>query len=91
MVEVEAPTEVASQVLPDQENIDLRLFLGETYFNAGDLDRSCPHLDAALRLEPRRFDALVYRGAIAAERADEQEARRTFETAPPGSLMIWKK
>lgn len=74
----------------DRTNVDLQLFLGETYFNAGDLDRARPHLDAALAREPNRFDALVYRGAIAAERGDRRKAveilERAIEVEPASAL-----
>lgn len=65
----------------DKANPDLHLFLGEAYFNAGDLDRARPHLDASLAAEPDRFEALVYRGAIAAERGDRRKAVSILERA----------
>lgn len=65
----------------DRENYELSFFLGEMYFNDGDLDRAKYFLERTLEVQPDHFDAAVFYGVLLHERQDLKGAERWLRRA----------
>lgn len=65
----------------DRENYELSFFLGEMYFNDGDLDRAKIYLERTLEVQPDHFDAAVFYGVLLHERQDLKGAERWLRRA----------
>ncbi|HVT03673.1 MAG TPA: tetratricopeptide repeat protein [Thermoanaerobaculia bacterium] len=65
----------------DRENYELSFFLGEMYFNDGDLDRAKVFLERTLEVQPDHFDAAVFYGVLLHERQDLRGAERWLRRA----------
>ncbi|HEY5610686.1 MAG TPA: tetratricopeptide repeat protein [Thermoanaerobaculia bacterium] len=65
----------------DRENYELSFFLGEMYFNDGDLDRAKIFLERTLEVQPDHFDAAVFYGVLLHERQDLKGAERWLRRA----------
>lgn len=65
----------------DKENYELSFFLGEMFFNDGDLDRAKSYLERTLESQPDHFDAAVFYGVLLHERQDLKGAERWLRRA----------
>ena len=65
----------------DRDNYELGFFLGEMYFNDGDLDRAKSFLERTLEVQPDHFDAAVFYGVLLHERQDLRGAERWLRRA----------
>lgn len=65
----------------DRDNYELCYFIGETYFNEGQLDQALAHFSRVLEAEPEHYEGLVYSGVIQHESGNSTEARALLEKA----------
>src|SRR5688500_6598462 len=65
----------------DRDNYELGFFLGEMFFNDGDLDRAKVYLERTLEVQPDHFDAAVFYGELLHERQDLKGAERWLRRA----------
>ena len=65
----------------DRDNYELSFFLGEMFFNDGDLDRAKSYLERTLEVLPDHFDAAVFYGVLLHERQDLKGAERWLRRA----------
>ena len=65
----------------DRDNYELSFFLGETFFNDGNLDRAKTYLERTLEVQPDHFDAAVFYGVLLHERQDLKGAERWLRRA----------
>lgn len=65
----------------DRDNYELSFFLGEMFFNDGDLDRAKIYLERTLEVQPDHFDAAVFYGVLLHERQDLKGAERWLRRA----------
>src|SRR5512142_306412 len=65
----------------DKDNYELSFFLGEMFFNDGDLDRAKYYLERTLDVQPDHFDAAVFYGVLLHERQDLRGAERWLRRA----------
>jgi tetratricopeptide (TPR) repeat protein len=65
----------------DRDNYELSFFLGEMYFNDGNLDRAKSFLERTLEVQPDHFDAAVFYGVLLHERQDLKGAERWLRRA----------
>ena len=65
----------------DRDNYELSFFLGEIFFNDGNLDRSRLYLERTLEVQPDHFDAAVFYGVLLHERQDLKGAERWLRRA----------
>ena len=65
----------------DRDNYELSFFLGEIFFNDGNLDRSRHYLERTLEVQPDHFDAAVFYGVLLHERQDLKGAERWLRRA----------
>ncbi len=65
----------------DRDNYELSFFLGEVFFNDGDLDRAKHYLERTLEVQPDHFDAAVFYGVLLHERQDLKGAERWLRRA----------
>jgi tetratricopeptide (TPR) repeat protein len=65
----------------DRDNYELSFFLGEMFFNDGDLDRAKMYLERTLEVQPDHFDAAVFYGVLQHERQDLKGAERWLRRA----------
>jgi len=65
----------------DRENYELSFFLGEMYFNDGNLDRARSFLERTLEVQPDHFDAAVYYGVLLHEQQELKGAERWLQRA----------
>lgn len=65
----------------DRDNYELSFFLGEMFFNDGNLDRAKQYLERTLEVQPDHFDAAVFYGVLLHERQDLKGAERWLRRA----------
>ncbi|MGK2857098.1 MAG: tetratricopeptide repeat protein [Thermoanaerobaculia bacterium] len=65
----------------DRENYELSFFLGEMFFNDGDLGRARGYLERTLEVQPDHFDAAVFYGVLLHEQQDLRGAERWLRRA----------
>ncbi len=65
----------------DRENYELSFFLGEVFFNDGNLDRAKHYLERTLEVQLDHFDAAVFYGVLLHERQDLKGAERWLRRA----------
>jgi tetratricopeptide (TPR) repeat protein len=65
----------------DRDNYELSFFLGETFFNDGNLDRAKTYLERTLEVQEDHFDAAVFYGVLLHERQDLKGAERWLRRA----------
>ena len=65
----------------DRDNYELSFFLGEVFFNDGNLDRAKNYLERTLEVQPDHFDAAVFYGVLLHERQDLKGAERWLRRA----------
>src|SRR5213595_934634 len=65
----------------DRENYELSFFLGEMFFNDGNLDRAKSYLERTLEVQPDHFDAAVFYGVLLHEQQDLKGAERWLRRA----------
>jgi tetratricopeptide (TPR) repeat protein len=65
----------------DRDNYELSFFLGEMFFNDGNLDRAKTYLERTLEVQPDHFDAAVFYGVLLHERQDLKGAERWLRRA----------
>jgi tetratricopeptide (TPR) repeat protein len=65
----------------DRDNYELSFFIGEMFFNDGDLDRAKVYLEKTLEVQPDHFDAAVFYGVLLHERKDLKGAERWLRRA----------
>ena len=65
----------------DRENYELSFFLGEMFFNDGNVDRAKTYLERTLEVQPDHFDAAVFYGVLLHERQDLKGAERWLRRA----------
>src|SRR6266480_1126984 len=65
----------------DRDNYEMSFFLGEMFFNDGDLDRAKHYLERTLEVQPDHFDAAVFYGVLLHERQDLKGAERWLRRA----------
>lgn len=65
----------------DRDNYELSFFLGEMFFNGGNLDRAKTYLERTLEVQPDHFDAAVFYGVLLHERQDLKGAERWLRRA----------
>jgi tetratricopeptide (TPR) repeat protein len=65
----------------DRDNYELSFFLGEMFFNDGNLDRAKHYLERTLDVQPDHFDAAVFYGVLLHERQDLKGAERWLRRA----------
>jgi len=65
----------------DRDNYELSFFLGEVFFNDGNLDRAKLYLERTLEVQPDHFDAAVFYGVLLHERQDLKGAERWLRRA----------
>jgi pentatricopeptide repeat protein len=65
----------------DRDNYELSFFLGEMFFNSGNLDRAKQYLERTLEVQPDHFDAAVFYGVLLHERQDLKGAERWLRRA----------
>ncbi|HKS24589.1 MAG TPA: tetratricopeptide repeat protein [Thermoanaerobaculia bacterium] len=65
----------------DRDNYELSFFLGEMYFNDGNVDRAKHYLERTLEVQPDHFDAAVFYGVLLHERQDLKGAERWLRRA----------
>ncbi len=65
----------------DRDNYELNYFLGETYFNEGDVDRALAFFERVLESEPDHYEGLVYSGVIHHEQGNITLATKLLQRA----------
>src|SRR5688500_13139211 len=65
----------------DRDNYALSFFLGETFFNDGNLDRAKSDPERTLEVQPDHSDAAVFYGVLLHERQDLKGAERWLRRA----------
>ncbi|HUO83725.1 MAG TPA: tetratricopeptide repeat protein [Thermoanaerobaculia bacterium] len=65
----------------DRDNYELGFFLGEMFFNDGNLDRARVYLERTLEVQPDHFDAAVFYGVLLHEQQDLKGAERWLRRA----------
>ncbi len=65
----------------DRDNYELSFFLGEMFFNDGDIDRAKVYLERTLEVQPDHFDAAVFYGVLLHEQQDLKGAERWLRRA----------
>src|SRR6266542_3840866 len=65
----------------DRDNYELSFFLGEVFFNDGNLDRAKHYLERTLEVQLDHFDAAVFYGVLLHERQDLKGAERWLRRA----------
>jgi tetratricopeptide (TPR) repeat protein len=60
----------------DRFDYELSFFLGETYFNDGNLERAKYYLERTLEVQPDHFDAAVFYGVLLHEQQDLRGAEQ---------------
>jgi len=65
----------------DRDNYELSFFLGEMFFNDGNIDRAKSYLERTLEVQPDHFDAAVFYGVLLHERQDLKGAERWLRRA----------
>jgi tetratricopeptide (TPR) repeat protein len=65
----------------DRDNYELSFFLGEMFFNDGNLDRAKSYLERTLEVQPDHFDSAVFYGVLLHERQDLKGAERWLRRA----------
>src|SRR5258708_13512235 len=65
----------------DRDNYELSFFLGEMFFNDGNLDRAKHYLERTLDVQPDHFDAAVFYGVLLHEQQDLKGAERWLRRA----------
>ena len=65
----------------DRENYELGFFIGEMYFNDGDLERAKFFLEQTLQVQPDHFDAAVFYGVLLHEKREFKAAERWLRRA----------
>jgi tetratricopeptide (TPR) repeat protein len=65
----------------DRDNYELSFFLGEMFFNDGNLDRAKSYLERTIEVQPDHFDAAVFYGVLLHERQDIKGAERWLRRA----------
>src|SRR5256885_9596623 len=65
----------------DRDNYELSFFLGEVFFNDGNLDRAKHYLERTLEVQPDHSDAAVFYGVLLHERQDLKGAERWLRRA----------
>ncbi|HUP66138.1 MAG TPA: tetratricopeptide repeat protein [Thermoanaerobaculia bacterium] len=65
----------------DRDNYELSFFLGEMFFNDGDLERAKVYLERTLEVLPDHFDAAVFYGVLLHEQQDLKGAERWLRRA----------
>src|SRR6476469_3744009 len=65
----------------DRDNYELSFFLGEIFFNDGNVDRAKHYLERTLEVQPDHFDAAVFYGVLLHERQDLKGAERWLRRA----------
>jgi tetratricopeptide (TPR) repeat protein len=65
----------------DRDNYELSFFLGEMFFNDGNLDRAKHYLERTLEVQSDHFDAAVFYGVLLHERQDLKGAERWLRRA----------
>ena len=65
----------------DRDNYELSFFLGEMFFNDGNLDRAKAYLERTIEVQPDHFDAAVFYGVLLHERQDIKGAERWLRRA----------
>ncbi len=65
----------------DRDNYELSFFLGEMFFNDGNLDRAKAYLERTLEVQPDHFDAAVFYGVLLHEQQDLKGAERWLRRA----------
>ena len=65
----------------DRDNYELSFFLGEMFFNDGNLDRAKAYLERTIEVQPDHFDAAVFYGVLLHERQDLKGAERWLRRA----------
>ncbi|HEU5163778.1 MAG TPA: tetratricopeptide repeat protein [Thermoanaerobaculia bacterium] len=65
----------------DRDNYELSFFLGEMFFNDGDLERAKVYLERTLEVQPDHFDAAVFYGVLLHEQQDLKGAERWLRRA----------
>src|SRR5213595_359 len=65
----------------DRDNYELSFFLGEMFFNDGNVDRAKTYLERTLEVQPDHFDAAVFYGVLLHERQDLKGAERWLRRA----------
>lgn len=65
----------------DPDNYELAAFLGETWFNEGDVDRALACFDGVLRIKPDHYEGLVYGGVLHHERGEGGRAEELLKRA----------
>src|SRR6185436_8665965 len=65
----------------DRDNYELSFFLGEMFFNDGNLDRAKSYLERTLEVQEDHFDAAVFYGVLLHEQQDLKGAERWLRRA----------
>ncbi|MGB6364329.1 MAG: tetratricopeptide repeat protein [Thermoanaerobaculia bacterium] len=65
----------------DRDTYELCYFIGETYFNEGQLDQALEHFSRVLEVEPEHYEGLVYSGVIHHESGESAQAQQLLEKA----------
>jgi tetratricopeptide (TPR) repeat protein len=65
----------------DRDNYELSFFLGEMFFNDGNLERAKHYLERTLEVQPDHFDAAVFYGVLLHEQQDLKGAERWLRRA----------
>jgi tetratricopeptide (TPR) repeat protein len=65
----------------DKENYELNYFLGETYFNEGQVELALSHFRRVLEVEPDHYEGLVYSGVIQHEQGNTPVATELLQRA----------
>ncbi|MFZ2493267.1 MAG: tetratricopeptide repeat protein [Thermoanaerobaculia bacterium] len=65
----------------DRDDYELSFFLGEMFFNDGNLDRAKSYLERTLDVQPDHFDAAVFYGVLLHEQQDLKGAERWLRRA----------
>ncbi|MEE9562733.1 MAG: tetratricopeptide repeat protein, partial [Thermoanaerobaculia bacterium] len=65
----------------DLENYELCYFIGETYFNEGQMEQALERFSRVLEVEPDHYEGLVYSGVIHHESGESAKAKKLLERA----------
>ena len=65
----------------DRQNYELNYFLGETYFNEGQIELAMSFFRRVLEVEPDHYEGLVYSGVIQHEHGNTQIATELLQRA----------
>jgi tetratricopeptide (TPR) repeat protein len=65
----------------DLENYELCYFIGETYFNEGQMEQALERFSRVLEEEPDHYEGLVYSGVIHHESGESAKAQELLEKA----------